>query len=732
MKKETTNVVSHLLRGAFLLVLLVFIVRLMPGAFGQRAGELTKAEANRAALAKESSRADVVLKQQRAPITAQPQLCNIAGLLGTATAGGSTGSLSLRLIRGGFQTTCATSPFPGVQSAGPLIYNEHQITNNTAIPLCTNVTLHYVSGGTANVNMQIAAYTAPFAPADLGNSGRYLGDPGVSSGSPPVDSSFAVTIPAGATVSLVVYNFNPSPAGTNASYQIFFDQDAFCGNGPVVVNGGSSLVTESCSPGNGVIDPGETVTVGFTLKNNGVSATTNLVGTLLASGGVTNPGGAQNYGVIASGGSTTKNFTFKADPSLSCGAIITATLQLSDNGNPLPNVTFTFTTGVLVASFSENFDSVSVPVLPAGWTADQGVNLAGAPLWQTSNSGTPTPVAASAPNSVFSQDPGNTCDNRFYTPAIMYPAGSFLVFQHNFDFEQNTAAIAYDCGVLEMNINGGGWQDILTAGGTFTQGGYNHASINANFGNPLLPSRPNWSGMSNGSLGGFETCIVSLPGAGVGQPVQFRWRMGSDSSNGRAGWRVDDVSIAQPACCTTTPAVSSAVSRKTHGAAGDFDIALPLTGTPGIECRTGGASNDYTMVVTFGSPVTVNGSPQAQVTSGSAVIGTGGVSNGGAVTVAGAVVTIPLTSVTNIQTIAVTLRSVSDGANSGNVVIPMSVLVADTNANAAVNASDLTQVKVSSGAVVGAGNFRRDVNANGSINAGDVTIVKLRSGTSLP
>src|SRR5439155_12064588 len=62
------------------------------------------------------------------------------------------------------------------------------------------------------------------------------------------------------------------------------------------------------------------------------------------------------------------------------------------------------------------------------------------------------------------------------------------------------------------------------------------------------------------------------------------------------------------------PVAQSAVSRETHGAAGTFDVDLPLTGTTGVECRSGGATNDFTMVVTFVGNVTVTGSPQAQVT----------------------------------------------------------------------------------------------------------------------
>ena len=60
---------------------------------------------------------------------------------------------------------------------------------------------------------------------------------------------------------------------------------------------------------------------------------------------------------------------------------------------------------------------------------------------------------------------------------------------------------------------------------------------------------------------------------------------------------------------SATPTVTGAVSRKAHGGAGNFDVNLPLTGTPGIEDRTGGATNDYTMVVTFSGNVTVTGQP---------------------------------------------------------------------------------------------------------------------------
>ena len=183
-----------------------------------------------------------------------------------------------------------------------------------------------------------------------------------------------------------------------------------------------------------------------------------------------------------------------------------------------------------------------------------------------------------------------------------------------------------------------------------------------------------------------------------------------------------------------TPTVQSAVSRTTHGGAGTFDINLPLTGTPGIECRTTGATQDYTMVVTFSGNVTVAGSPQAQVTSGTGCVGSAGTCTGN-IMVSGNTVTIPLTNITNAQTINVQINGVNSAgadAPATDFTIPMSILIGDTNANGTVNAGDVAQTKGRFGQAVDATNFRSDVNANGALNATDSAIVKQNSGTSLP
>jgi hypothetical protein len=165
----------------------------------------------------------------------------------------------------------------------------------------------------------------------------------------------------------------------------------------------------------------------------------------------------------------------------------------------------------------------------------------------------------------------------------------------------------------------------------------------------------------------------------------------------------------------------NAVSRKVHGSAGTFDIGLPLAGTPGIECRSGGATNDYQVVVTFGGPVTFSA---AQLTQGTgSVVST---------STSGNQIFINLTGVTNAQTIQVTLVSVNDGTNTGNVSIPMSVLLGDVNGNGVVSNGDVSLVQAQVAQQVTLSNFREDVNANGTLSNSDVSITQAEVGQMLP
>ncbi|HEX4639054.1 MAG TPA: alkaline phosphatase family protein [Chthoniobacterales bacterium] len=164
----------------------------------------------------------------------------------------------------------------------------------------------------------------------------------------------------------------------------------------------------------------------------------------------------------------------------------------------------------------------------------------------------------------------------------------------------------------------------------------------------------------------------------------------------------------------------NAVSRKVHGTAGAFDIGLPLVGRPGIECRTGGTTNDYQVVMTFGGPVTFT---EAKVTQGTGTVTTTTMNNNQ--------VFINLTGVTNEQTIKITLFAVNDGTGTNNVTIPMSILIGDTTDNGAVNSSDVAQTQSQSGQILTTANFRTDVTANGAINSGDIALVQSKSGTGI-
>jgi len=312
--------------------------------------------------------------------------------------------------------------------------------------------------------------------------------------------------------------------------------------GPVVVLDSATLSAESFSPTNNAIDPGETVTVLFGLKDVGVANTTNLVVTLLPTNGVVAPTGPQTYGVLIAGGvAVSQPFTFTA--SGTCGGTITPTLQLQDGAANLGTVAVALPLGQSSIVFTQSFDAVTAPALPSGWTTtNTGVELP----WVTR-----TTASDTAPNAAYAPDPANVGTSDLVSPSIALPLGpSQLTFRNNYNLEADSSGY-YDGGVLDLKIGAGAFTDILAAGGSFVSGGYN-GTISTSYSSPIA-GRQAWSGNS----AGFITTVVSLPVAAAGQTVQLRWRCATDVGNGNSitnGWYIDSLGISGSVCASSNVA----------------------------------------------------------------------------------------------------------------------------------------------------------------------------------
>ncbi len=306
---------------------------------------------------------------------------------------------------------------------------------------------------------------------------------------------------------------------------------------------------ESAQPPNGAAEPGETVTFDFPIRNGGGSATGDLVATLRSGGGIAEPSAPRSYGAIAPQGTVSRAFSFRAGGS--CGQTLTAVLELRDGAVTYPPLEFRFRLGAIGTATlgAENFDSVTPPALPVGWSAERIPSGTGG--WRTSATSLGT-----APNSAFATPSASAVlDQRLTSPSWTIPADAETVrlgFTHRWRTEEG-----YDGGILELSVDGGVFQDIVQAGGRFLGGGYNLV-LDAGFGNPL-GSVPAWTGL-NGATN--TNTVVELPTSVTGHSVRLRWRLGNDESDSvsTAYWRIDSVALSMDRrLCGSAPQIVSAV-----------------------------------------------------------------------------------------------------------------------------------------------------------------------------
>jgi uncharacterized repeat protein (TIGR01451 family) len=130
----------------------------------------------------------------------------------------------------------------------------------------------------------------------------------------------------------------------------------------IIVGAGTALVAESFTPTNNIIEPTETVTVLFALRNAGFVDANNVTASLVYANGITHSvAQIQNYGALLAGGaSASRPFTFTALGTN--GTVITATLLITNNGVFLGPVSFDFVLGRESLPF-ENANAITIPVM---------------------------------------------------------------------------------------------------------------------------------------------------------------------------------------------------------------------------------------------------------------------------------------------------------------------------------------------------------------------------------
>lgn len=340
---------------------------------------------------------------------------------------------------------------------------------------------------------------------------------------------------------------------------------------------GTVVATDSACNSDGNFGVGEKVTLSVPLTNPLSAEIANV------SAQVTG-GGSADFGSIAPGETVTRDITYQVPSNVACGSKITVNVVVeSDLGTETK--TFKLQIGTPTAVYTENFDGVTAPSLPAGWTA------AGTPAWTNS-----TASVDSAPNAAATTFASTTQTAELVSPAVSVPAtGGQLTFRHSYNSE-----FAWDGGVLEISINGGAFVDIVDAGGTFETGSYNWAFNRTADGNTsVLQARAGWTGTS----GGYITSTVDLPASANGQSVRFKFRAASDSSTtvGNSHWRIDSIVLNGficPSLATTTTVNSSA---------GQYSDAATLSATVSSDCDYPEGSLEFRVDGVLVATVPVNG-----------------------------------------------------------------------------------------------------------------------------
>ncbi len=311
----------------------------------------------------------------------------------------------------------------------------------------------------------------------------------------------------------------------------------------------------------GYPEPGETVVINIPLTNSTGITATNVQ--LVVVGG---NGFIPVYGTMEGASTRTSGVAYTIPAGAPCGGTIQVTFNVTSSLGPVSFTRSIFVGKPAATVASENFDGVTAPALPTGWSATPtlgGINFVNSTL-----------APDSAPNAAYAINVTTVGGGSDLSPPpiSVTSANATMTFRHSFNTEAR-----WDGGVIDMSVAGGQWLDFKAAGGIFLQNSYN--GINSAGNNNPVANRESWTGLSTPPTADYITTVAQFPAAANGKIVQLRFRFGSDNNTAgelpNPGWFIDNVSLSGAGFVTSFACAGGGVpTRADYDGDGKTDIAI--------------------------------------------------------------------------------------------------------------------------------------------------------------
>ncbi|MDX6405211.1 MAG: hypothetical protein QOH70_2666, partial [Blastocatellia bacterium] len=280
----------------------------------------------------------------------------------------------------------------------------------------------------------------------------------------------------------------------------------------------------------GYLDNSEKGLLKVTLKNNGFQNLFNTTATVSSNNAhVSFPNGPTiNFGPTQPGQNVTASLVVAAN---GVAGIEESNFSITfqDSGSPaVAPVTANWVERLNVNEIpaASSTDSVEAKSTPWAVSSNPALAIGAALKWSRTQDAGTSNHGWFAPNPFVGSD-------QYLTSPVMTVDGSGsmnLQFDHSWGFEFDGGG-NYDGGVVEMSVNGGAYTDIGAPA-------YNGTILN--YSGTVNPLKGRVAFVAN-SAGTIHTSLTQA--IAPGSTVQIRFRVGSDSSVGSTGWRVDNIAF---------------------------------------------------------------------------------------------------------------------------------------------------------------------------------------------